>query len=98
MLSVDQLMGILRAIIPGIAAAIAHWGLGTDAQNTAILTAAATGLSMAWSTYSNSQNSMIRSVNADQTNGVKVVKDTEQVPQVDAVVPIPPAAPKPYSP
>ena len=68
----DQMMGICRAFIPGLAAAIAHWGLGTDAQNTVLLTAAATGLVASWSTYSNSQSSMIKSINTAD-NGVHVV-------------------------
>jgi len=55
----DQIMGILRAMIPGIVAALSHWGIGTDAQNTVILTALATGIVAAWSAYTNKPGTVI---------------------------------------
>ena len=80
----DQLMGIFRAVIPGIVAALAHFGIGTDAQNTVIVTAVATGIVAAWSAYTNSQAAMIKSINTAD-NGVKVVAEVATTaPKVDA--------------
>lgn len=55
----DQLMGIFRALIPGAVAGMAHWGIGTDAQNTAALTALATMIVALWSTYTNKPGTVI---------------------------------------
>jgi hypothetical protein len=74
-------MGVLRAIIPGIVAAALHFGLGTDALDTTIATAIATGIVAAWSSFTNTQASMIQSVN-NADNGVKVVPATALVPAV----------------
>lgn len=74
----DMLMGILRALIPGLVAATSHWGIGTDAQNTALFTAIATVLVGAWSAYSNTQNSLIKTVNATD-NGVTVIPTAKAV-------------------
>jgi hypothetical protein len=79
----DMLMGIARAMIPGAAAAMAHWGLGTDAEMTAALTAVATGLVAAWSAWANTQASKIASIN-NADNGVKVVAAAASAPQVNA--------------
>lgn len=81
----DQLMGIFRAIIPGVVAAATHYGLGTDAQDTLIATAVATGIVAAWSTYTNSQTMMIQAVNKEN-NGVKVVSAVSTSPQVSAPI------------
>lgn len=53
-----------------------------------------TGALAWWKTRQVTPHAMIQAVNADKTNGVKVVKDTATAPQVNAPVPIPPAAPK----
>ena len=84
-LSSDQLGGILRALIPGVVAAASHYGIGTDAQNTAILTAGATAIVAGWSAYTNSQSSMIQSVN-NADNGVKVVPTSSTTAQVNAAL------------
>lgn len=84
-MNLDQVMGIVRMMIPGIAAAVSHWGVGTDAQNTAIITAIVTAVIAAWDAYTNSQTAMIQSVN-EATNGVKVVASTSTAPQVDAPI------------
>jgi hypothetical protein len=68
----EQLMGMLRVAIPPLAAAVSHWGIGTDAQNTAVITAIAIGVSGAWDAYTNSQTALIKSVN-NADNGVSVV-------------------------
>jgi hypothetical protein len=81
----DQLLGIARALIPGLVAALSHWGIGTDAQNTALLTAVATGVVAAWSTWSNSKTKMIQSVNLAD-NGVKVVADTSSATTVNTAL------------
>ena len=52
-LNPDVLMGILRALIPLAVGVAAYFGLGNDAQNTAIATAIATGIVAAWSGYTN---------------------------------------------
>lgn len=78
----DQIMGMVRVVIPVVASALSHWGLGTDAQMTSIVTAIATGAMMAWSTYAHSKDAMIQSVNAAD-NGVKVVPAASPVPSVD---------------
>ena len=48
-----------------------------------------------WKTRKVTPTAMIQQVNGDKTNGVKVVKDTSAAVQVNAPVPIPPAALKP---
>jgi hypothetical protein len=55
----DQLMGILRAVIPGVVALLTHYGFGTDAQDTVALTAIATGVVAAWSYYTNKPGTVI---------------------------------------
>ena len=75
----DMLMGLFRAVIPGMVAALTHYGIGTDAQDTLVATAAATGLVAAWSAYSNTPREIIRSVNTAD-NGVKVVASTVAAP------------------
>lgn len=59
MINSDQLMGILRAAIPGGVAALSHWGIGTDAQDTVALTAAATFVVALWSVYTNKPGTVI---------------------------------------
>ena len=81
-MSPDILLGVLRACIPPAVAAMSHWGLGTDAQNTAALTALATFIVAMWSAYTNTQTAQIASVNAAD-NGVKVVASTEPASQVN---------------
>ena len=85
-MSPDILMGILRALIPGVVAAATHFGLGTDAQDTVIATAIATALVAGWSSYTNTQTAKIQSVNAAD-NGVKVVAVSAPAPQVNAPIP-----------
>ena len=79
----DMLMGIFRAVIPGLVAALTHYGIGTDAQDTLLATAIATGIVAAWSAYSNTQASMIKAVNSAD-NGVKVVAKDVSAPIVTA--------------
>ena len=79
----DMLMGIFRAVIPGMVAALTHYGIGTDAQDTLLATAAATGLVAAWSAYSNTPKAMIKSINTED-NGVKVVASDAPAPTVTA--------------
>ena len=75
----DMLMGLFRAVIPGLVAALTHFGIGTDAQDTVVATAAATGLVAAWSAYSNTPKAMIKAVN-EADNGVKVVASAVAAP------------------
>jgi hypothetical protein len=82
----DVLMGIFRACIPGIVAGALHFGLGTDAEDTAIATAVATAIVAAWSSWTNTQAAKIASVNAAD-NGVKVVSTLTTAPQVNAPIP-----------
>ena len=79
----EQLMGVFRAIIPGIVAALAHWGIGTDAMDTAIATAVATAIVAGWSSWSNSNKQLISQVNSASVPGVKVVASTSPSPQVN---------------
>lgn len=55
----DQLGGILRAFIPGATALATHFGLGTDAQDTVIATAAVTLVVSVWSAYTNRPSKVI---------------------------------------
>ena len=59
MLNADQIGGILRALIPGAVALATHYGIGTDAQDTAIATAVATGVVAVWSAYTNKSGTTI---------------------------------------
>lgn len=80
----DQLMGIFRALIPGLVAALTHYGIGTDAQDTVAATAIATGIVAAWSAWTNSKTAMIQSVNAAD-NGVKVVANDARAAPIATV-------------
>jgi hypothetical protein len=82
----DQLMGILRAFIPGVVALATYYGLGNSADDTIVATMIATGIVAVWSNHTNSQTSMIHSVNAAD-NGVKVVANTTPAPQENAPIP-----------
>jgi hypothetical protein len=82
----DVLMGILRACIPLAVGAATYFGLGNNAQDTAIATAVATGIVAMWSSYTNTQAAKIQSVNAAD-NGVKVVSNLVSAPQANAPIP-----------
>ena len=78
----DQLTGLLRSFTPIITFLVTRYGFGTDADASAMWTAATTLIVAGWSLYTNSQSAMIKSVNAN-INGVKVVAATSLSPQVD---------------
>ena len=59
MINADQIGGILRALIPGGVALLAHYGIGTDEQNTIILTALATAATTVWSAWTNKPGTVI---------------------------------------
>lgn len=82
----DVLLGVLRAFIPVAVGAATYFGFGNDAQDTAIATAAATGIVAVWSAYTNTQAAKIQSVNA-ANNGVKVVPNTAPTAAVNAPIP-----------
>ena len=60
-MNADQVGGIIRALIPGVVALLSHYGIGTDAQITSVMTAIATGVVMAWSTWTNKPGTVIPS-------------------------------------
>lgn len=61
-MNLDQVGGIIRALIPGLVAALTHYGIGTDATDTALLTAAATGIVAGWSAWTNKDGTVIPAV------------------------------------
>ena len=68
-MTADQIGGILRAVIPGIVALASHYGFGSAAQDTLILTAIATAIVAGWSAWTNSPAVMAKSVSANAAKG-----------------------------
>jgi len=58
-MNADQIGGVLRALIPGGVALASHYGIGTDEQNTIILTALATAVVTVWSAWTNKPGTVI---------------------------------------
>ena len=58
-MNADQFGGIIRAFTPPLVAALSHWGIGTDASNTAIVTAVTAGVVAAWSAWTNRPGTVI---------------------------------------
>jgi hypothetical protein len=79
----EVLMGAAKPLIPIIASMLAHWGFGTDAQNTVMVGAVFSALMAVWAGLNNTQTAKIASVNSTD-NGVKVVASTTNAPQVNA--------------
>ena len=57
----DQLGGIIRALIPGVVALAAHYGVGTADTDTIIATAVATAAVAIWSAVTNKPGTVIPS-------------------------------------
>ena len=60
-MNVDQITGIIRAIIPGIVAVATHYGFGTSDQDTIIASAVATAGVAVWSAITNKPGTVIPS-------------------------------------
>ena len=60
-MNANQLGGIIRALIPGVVALAAHYGVGTAVTDTIIATAVASAAVAIWSAVTNKPGTVIPS-------------------------------------